>query len=122
VESQQGNVKEAAMKILGINDEVTTCSCCGKDNLKKTVILEDDAGREVRYGTECAANALRLSKLQVEKEVRRVVREKADAAAKEKARQDYEWWTNYAAWMLKTYGDTNSNLERSRAYRAAMAV
>jgi hypothetical protein len=45
------------MKILGINDEVTTCECCGKTNLKKTVVLGTETG-ELRYGTSCAARAL----------------------------------------------------------------
>ena len=47
----------AAFKLLGINDEVTTCECCGKPNLKCTVVLGTDGG-EVRYGRDCAARAL----------------------------------------------------------------
>lgn len=46
------------MKILGINDDVTTCECCGKSNLKKTVVLELDGGGEVHYGTDCASRAI----------------------------------------------------------------
>lgn len=46
------------MKILGITDETTTCECCGKTNLKKTVVLETEDGGELRYGTDCAARAL----------------------------------------------------------------
>ncbi len=46
------------MKVLGINDEVTTCDCCGKTNLKKTVVLARETD-EVRYGVSCAAKALR---------------------------------------------------------------
>lgn len=45
------------MKLLGINDDVTTCECCGKANLKCTVVLGTDAG-EVHYGRDCAARAL----------------------------------------------------------------
>jgi hypothetical protein len=45
------------IKILGINDDVTTCECCGRTNLKKTVVLETDSG-EKHYGTQCAATAL----------------------------------------------------------------
>lgn len=44
-------------KILGKNDEVTTCECCGKSNLKLTVVMTDGE-REVRYGRDCAARAL----------------------------------------------------------------
>lgn len=45
------------MKVLGINDDVTTCECCGKTNLKKTVVLATETG-EVHYGVNCAARAL----------------------------------------------------------------
>lgn len=46
------------MKLLGTTDETTTCECCGKPNLKKTVVLETEDGGEVRYGVDCAAKAL----------------------------------------------------------------
>lgn len=44
-------------KLLGINDDVTTCECCGKSNLKCTVVLTNGDG-EVCYGRDCAARAL----------------------------------------------------------------
>jgi hypothetical protein len=44
-------------KVLGKNDEVTTCECCGKANLKLTVILTNGEC-EVRYGRDCAARVL----------------------------------------------------------------
>lgn len=43
--------------LLGIDDEVTTCDCCGKRNLKCTVALESADGI-VRFGRDCAARAL----------------------------------------------------------------
>ncbi len=47
------------VKILGITDEVTTCGCCGRNGLKKTIALEIE---EVltHYGTTCATKALRF--------------------------------------------------------------
>lgn len=48
-------------KILGTTDDTTTCDCCGKTNLKKTVVLDID-GSVVFYGTDCAARALTGSK------------------------------------------------------------
>lgn len=45
------------MKLLGINDDVTTCECCGRAGLKCTVVLATDGG-EVYYGRDCAAKAL----------------------------------------------------------------
>lgn len=51
----------ARVKLLGINDDVTTCECCGRAGLKKTVVLElDDCGSQVHFGTDCAARALRF--------------------------------------------------------------
>lgn len=44
------------LKIIGINDEVTTCECCGKSNLKCTVVLTNGEG-EFHYGRDCAARA-----------------------------------------------------------------
>lgn len=49
--------------IMGIVDDVTTCECCGRSNLKRTVMLgETDADGNVEnvtyYGTGCAAVAL----------------------------------------------------------------
>ena len=44
-------------KILAITDERTTCECCGKSGLKRTVVIEFSS--EIRfYGTTCAAKAL----------------------------------------------------------------
>jgi len=45
------------MRVLGINDDVTTCECCGKTGLKCTVVIERESG-EVHYGRQCAAKLL----------------------------------------------------------------
>jgi hypothetical protein len=47
-------------KVLGINDEQTTCDCCGRKGLKRTVVLEiwenDENTLEImRVGVDCAA-------------------------------------------------------------------
>lgn len=42
-------------KILGINDDVTTCECCGRSNLKATVVMESVDGSVVHFGRDCAA-------------------------------------------------------------------
>ncbi len=74
--------------LLGIDDEVTTCECCGRSNLKCTVVLavldaDGNAEGEVRYGRDCGARALgrgsvdsrkqRRAAEDVEKEARRLV-------------------------------------------------
>ncbi len=45
------------MKLLGVTDERTTCDCCGKTHLKRTVALGTETGI-VYYGVNCAARAL----------------------------------------------------------------
>ena len=51
------------VKILGITDAVTTCGCCGRNGLKKTIALEiGESNVPTYYGTQCAANALRYGK------------------------------------------------------------
>lgn len=41
------------MKVLGYTDEITTCDCCGKRNLKGSFAIETDAGKHVFYGSVC---------------------------------------------------------------------
>lgn len=51
-----------AYMIHGTTDEVTTCACCGKKNLRNTVVLEvvegDNAGDLLHFGSMCAARAM----------------------------------------------------------------
>lgn len=54
------------MKVLGITDTVTTCDCCGKKNLKRTVVLDTETG-VLYYGTSCAAKAMTKSEFAAKK-------------------------------------------------------
>ena len=48
-----------AYKMIGITDEVTSCDCCGRTDLKRTVVLErTDDGVIVYFGTTCGARAI----------------------------------------------------------------
>lgn len=51
------------MKIIAITDESDHCECCGKNNLKKVVVLMNDDGDFVRYGVNCAARAMGWNKV-----------------------------------------------------------
>lgn len=111
----------ATYKILGITDDHTDCDCCGKSGLKKTVAL--DKGGVVRYfGTECAAKAMGLTKLAVEKGVRSATKAAAEAAERERANRANAEREVYDAWKLATFGDTRDSLERFRQYRSTVAV
>jgi len=50
---------------IGTTDENTTCDCCGKSNLKMTVVLRDADGEFYFYGRTCAARATRTTSAQV---------------------------------------------------------
>lgn len=44
----------ATYKTLAIVDDVHTCDCCGKSNLKLTVAMERDDGDILHFGSVCA--------------------------------------------------------------------
>ena len=44
----------ATYKTLAIVDDVNTCDCCGKSNLKSTVAMERDDGEVLYFGSVCA--------------------------------------------------------------------
>ena len=46
-------------RILGITDAITTCDCCGKSNLKRTVGIELESGEQVHYGVDCASKTMK---------------------------------------------------------------
>lgn len=50
---------ESNFKVLGVNDDRDFCECCGKQNLKRVVWLEDlRTGAIEHRGTTCAAYAM----------------------------------------------------------------
>jgi hypothetical protein len=73
-----------AVTFLGVSDDVTTCECCGRTNLRRTVALAF-AGETRRYGTACAAKALSFN--YSKKEIVRLA-EKAQKVADEEAALD----------------------------------
>lgn len=54
-----GMITETAIfHVRGITDEVSTCDCCGRTDLKRTVVLESEATGIVHFGTDCASRAM----------------------------------------------------------------
>ena len=44
-------------KVLGVNDDRDFCECCGRENLKKVVWIEDaETGKIQHFGVVCADN------------------------------------------------------------------
>lgn len=110
-------------KFLGTCDDVTTCDCCGKKNLKRTVALSIDDGEAVYYGVTCAARALKLDAKVVRSETKRADDERHQA----KMRADrIAWETEHAPWFafLGKFGkgtDTFSQIESLGGYEKARA-
>ena len=44
--------------VRGISDK-PECDVCGKKNLKLTIVIENEAGELLHYGSDCAARTLR---------------------------------------------------------------
>lgn len=61
---------EKSYKILGVNDDESTCDCCGKRGLNSVVWIENLLTGEIRhFGTTCAlqpAKALGITKQEVD--------------------------------------------------------
>lgn len=45
------------LKVVGTTDEFTSCCCCGKENLKRTVVMQDSNGNYSFFGSSCAYGA-----------------------------------------------------------------
>ena len=75
--------------ILGTTDEVNTCDCCGRTDLKDTVALQDDeTGDIVYYGCVCAAKKRNVPAKQIKSEAKKADEAKAKAARAERNRLD----------------------------------
>lgn len=53
-------------RMLGTSDEVLQCECCGKTDLKRTVVIAMDQDSEpVYFGSDCAARTLRYRGIEI---------------------------------------------------------
>lgn len=118
------------VRVLGTDDSVNTCDCCGRADLKSTVALETEAGEVVHYGVVCAAQAMKRSAADVRKDARKAdaAKREADRAAQDAARQAEH--AAYCAWLSTTYGVSEpaalwginvAPIEALRRYRAEVA-
>lgn len=94
----------ARMIAVGTTDDHTTCECCGRTDLKRTVIMRtlDADGNQIAqsfFGTTCAAKASgrKLSEIKAEAaEGDQAAREAEERARRARARElDAEW----QAWL-----------------------
>lgn len=69
-------------KILGTDDSVNACDCCGKSNLKSTVVVDVD-GEILHYGSICATGHTGMTASGVKRAVAAAYAAKLDAAMRE---------------------------------------
>lgn len=67
------------IKILGTDDSVNSCECCGKSNLKYTVIVEVN-NEIMHYGSTCATRHTGMKSSQIKKEVESIQKSTIEAA------------------------------------------
>jgi hypothetical protein len=96
-------------KVLGTTQDVTDCDCCGRVDLKKTVILgilDADGNVEdvVHFGTTCAAHAARRTNKEIKQLAADADKAKRDAAAFEAAQRSDREYREYMTWLTTTTG------------------
>ena len=53
--TSENTTPAARFRVLGVNDEESTCQCCGKEGLKRVVWIADrETGSVLHFGTTCA--------------------------------------------------------------------
>lgn len=82
-------------KILGTDDAYNTCDCCGKTNLKSTVIV-DMNGEILHYGSVCATRHTKLTDSEIKAAIKAEQDRRFDVANKE-----YETSQEYIAYENK---------------------
>lgn len=107
-------------RIKGITDDVTTCECCGRRNLKRTVALayvdaDNLEGGVSYYGTGCAATFMGCTRGQMRTDIKNaLLKEEIDRCnAADRART-----------ILRVFEPVeNASLqERRKAYRGASLI
>ena len=94
---------------LQITDDVTTCDCCGRSGLKRTVLMRLDDESLVNYGTTCAARNTGKDQRQIKQEI-------YAAAAAALADASWEYRTSPECRSLRNYRTAYGS-----AVRAAMS-
>lgn len=111
-------------KVLGTTDDRTSCDCCGREDLKSTVALEDEDGEVVYFGCVCAAKAMRIPAA----DVRRAAKSADDAkvAAENSARiaamdaANKRWFSFLNA--MRPGLEVFTQIEKLGGYQAARAI
>lgn len=86
----------AKLTALHVDDTVTTCDCCGRQNLKATVLMRNsDTGTEFYFGRTCAARNSGKDQRQIKKEIADNRQAQIDAAYDElRETPEMKAWNN----------------------------
>lgn len=98
-------------RTLAIVDDVNTCDCCGKSNLKSTVAMERDDGEVLYFGSVCATrHSGRESKV--------IRKEAVDALAVKKAAAHKEMYgsTEHANFQTRMEQARNAGVRPGNAF------
>lgn len=117
-------VTHKTFKVRGENEDVNTCECCGRQGLKKTIVLEyiengELTGEVTYFGTTCAAKAAGWTTKYVKDEVKAIQAEERRVKAKAEAEArkiENERWERFlvlatgipAEWEKTCYGTVKS--------------
>jgi hypothetical protein len=71
------------MKALYITEEIDTCDCCGRTDLKATVAMQLNDGGILYYGRTCAARNSGKDQRQIKKEIKDNYQSQVNAAYNE---------------------------------------
>jgi hypothetical protein len=104
------------MNILGIDDSITTCGCCGKSGLKFTILVER-TGEVFNYGRVCATKHTGLGYTQIKQNITC-----AREAIKTAAKLEYTNSTEYLMHCNKLRELNNSGVKSGREFYAAQMV
>lgn len=83
-------------RVLGIDDSVTTCCCCGRSKLKFTVLVELGEGEVFHYGQVCARRNTGKTQGQINSELKAAHDERVRLA-----RAEYRSSAEFLALMKK---------------------
>lgn len=94
------------IRIIGIDDSVNSCDCCGKTNLKSTVVVEIDSVI-FNYGSVCATRHTKLTGKEIDSEIKKI-----------KIAEEIEY-NNRVLKARREYHSTNEWLKLSEKQREA---
>jgi hypothetical protein len=84
------------MKALYITDEIDTCDCCGRTDLKATVAMKLSDGGILHYGRTCAARNSGKTTKQIRQEVfAEEARQRNRQAAMKACAEAWAAWEDY---------------------------